>query len=47
MLQRITESLSHLSWSLDGWIIAAAILCALASALLGPFLVLRRMSMMG
>ena len=47
MLQRIIDSLSHLSWSLDGWIIAAAVLCAIASALLGPFLVLRRMSMMG
>lgn len=47
MLQRVTESLGQLSWSLDGGIIAAAVLCALASALLGPFLVLRRMSMMG
>ena len=34
-------------WSLDGWIVAAAILCAVASALLGNFLVLRRMSMLG
>jgi manganese/zinc/iron transport system permease protein len=35
------------NWSLDGWIIAAAILCALSCALLGNFMVLRRMSMMG
>ncbi|TWU25370.1 Manganese transport system membrane protein MntB [Novipirellula galeiformis] len=35
------------SWSLDGWIIAAGILAAVAAALLGNFLVLRRMSMLG
>jgi manganese/zinc/iron transport system permease protein len=34
-------------WSIDGPIIAAAVLCALSCALLGNFLVLRRMSMMG
>ena len=34
-------------WALDGWIVAIAILCAVASALLGNFLVLRRMSMLG
>lgn len=34
-------------WSLDGWIIAAGVLCALSCALLGNFMVLRRMSMMG
>jgi len=34
-------------WSLDGWIVAAGILCAMSCALLGNFLVLRRMSMMG
>ena len=34
-------------WSLDGWIIVAAVLSAAACALLGNFLVLRRMSMMG
>lgn len=47
MLTRMLESLSDWNWSLDGWIIAAGALCALASALLGPFLVLRKMSMMG
>jgi manganese/zinc/iron transport system permease protein len=47
MLQRVTESLGNLTWAIDGWIIAAAVICAIASALLGPFLVLRRMSMMG
>jgi manganese/zinc/iron transport system permease protein len=35
------------NWSLDGWIIAAGVLCALSCALLGNFMVLRRMSMMG
>ncbi|MEA2736057.1 MAG: manganese/zinc/iron transport system permease protein [Humisphaera sp.] len=34
-------------WQLDGWIVAAGILCAMSCALLGNFLVLRRMSMMG
>lgn len=34
-------------WDLDGWIVAAAVLCALSCALLGNFLVVRRMSMMG
>jgi len=34
-------------WELDGWIVAAGILCAMSCALLGNFLVLRRMSMMG
>ncbi len=41
------ESLESWSWELDGWIIAAGALCAIASALLGPYLVLRKMSMMG
>lgn len=47
MLTRMLESLSDWNLSLDGWIIAAGVLCAVASALLGPFLVLRKMSMMG
>ncbi|MDA7978209.1 MAG: metal ABC transporter permease [Pirellulales bacterium] len=34
-------------WDFDGWIVAAGILCAVAAALLGNFLVLRRMSMLG
>ncbi len=34
-------------WTLDGWIVAAGMLCAVAAALLGNFLVLRRMSMLG
>ena len=37
----------HWMWALDGWIVAVAMLCAAASALLGNFLVLRRMSMLG
>lgn len=34
-------------WQLDGWIIVAGVLCAVASSLVGNFLVLRRMSMLG
>ncbi|MGB7158446.1 MAG: metal ABC transporter permease [Tepidisphaeraceae bacterium] len=34
-------------WAIDGWIIVAGVLCAMACALLGNFLVLRKMSMMG
>lgn len=35
------------SWDVDGWIILAGALCAVGAALLGNFLVLRRMSLMG
>lgn len=35
------------TWPLDGWIVAAGVLCALSCALLGNFMVLRKMSMMG
>ncbi|GAB5402341.1 MAG: iron chelate uptake ABC transporter family permease subunit [Aureliella sp.] len=35
------------NWSIDGWIVAAAVLCAVAASVLGNFLVLRRMSMLG
>ncbi|TWU46057.1 Manganese transport system membrane protein MntB [Novipirellula aureliae] len=35
------------NWQLDGWIVTAGVLCAVASALLGNFLVLRRLSMLG
>jgi manganese/zinc/iron transport system permease protein len=34
-------------WSLDGWILCIGGLCALNTALLGNFLLLRRMSMLG
>ncbi|TWT40837.1 metal ABC transporter permease [Botrimarina hoheduenensis] len=37
----------NLSWAIDGWIIAVGVLAAVAAALLGNFLVLRRMSMLG
>lgn len=37
----------HWNWSLDGWIIAVGVLCAVASALLGNFLVLRKLSLLG
>lgn len=39
--------LERMSWSLDGWIIVAGILCSVSAALLGNFLVLRRLSMLG
>lgn len=35
------------SWALDGWIITAGVLCAVAASLVGNFLVLRRMSLLG
>jgi len=35
------------NWELDGWIVVTGILCAVAATLLGNFLVLRRMSMLG
>ncbi len=34
-------------WTVDGWIIVAGALCAIAASLLGNFLVLRRLSLMG
>ncbi len=34
-------------WPLDGWIVLAGILCAVSAALLGNFLVLRKMSLLG
>ncbi|MDA0660260.1 MAG: metal ABC transporter permease [Planctomycetota bacterium] len=34
-------------WALDGWIVTTGILCAISATLLGNFLVLRRMSMLG
>ncbi len=34
-------------WDYDGWIVLAGALCAVSAALLGNFLVLRRMSLMG
>ena len=39
--------MSDWSWQLDGWIVAAGACCAAASALLGNFLVLRKMSLLG
>ncbi|MEX0586159.1 MAG: metal ABC transporter permease, partial [Pirellulales bacterium] len=40
------ESAIRLSWQLDGWIMAVGVLGAVAAALLGNFLVLRKMSLM-
>ena len=39
--------MSNWVWQLDGWIVLAGILCAVAASLLGNFLILRRMSMLG
>lgn len=39
--------IDSLIWGLDGWIILAGILSAVSAALLGNFLVLRKMSMLG
>ena len=41
------QAIANWNWALDGWIVAAGILSAVAAALLGNFLVLRRMSMLG
>ena len=41
------QAMVNWNWALDGWIVAAGVLCAVAAALLGNFLVLRRMSMLG
>lgn len=37
----------QLSWQVDGWIMVAGSLCGLAASLLGNFLVLRRLSLLG
>jgi manganese/zinc/iron transport system permease protein len=47
VFERMLESLRNWNGALDGWIIVAGVLCAAACALVGSFLVLRRMSMMG
>lgn len=39
--------MSDWSWEIDGWMIVIGSLCAAAAALLGNFLVLRRMSLLG
>jgi manganese/zinc/iron transport system permease protein len=39
--------MSNWNWQLDGWIVLTGIFCSVAAALLGNFLVLRRMSMLG
>lgn len=41
------SGLSQWNWSLDGWIVLAGTLCAVAAALPGNFLLLRRMSLLG
>ncbi len=39
--------MSDWSWEIDGWMMVIGALCAAAAALLGNFLVLRRMSLLG
>lgn len=39
--------LNNWQWWLDGWIVLAGMLCSVAASLLGNFLVLRKMSMLG
>jgi manganese/zinc/iron transport system permease protein len=46
-IQATASALSQWDWYLDGWIVAVGVLCAMSCALLGNFLVLRKMSMMG
>lgn len=41
------DALLTWNWWLDGWIIMVGVLCSVSCALLGNFLVLRKMSMMG
>jgi len=41
------RNMSDWSWEIDGWMIVIGALCAAAAALLGNFLVLRRMSLLG
>lgn len=43
----MTQVSAQWIWELDGWIVLAGILCAVAAALPGNFLLLRRMSMLG
>lgn len=45
----IRQSFSEFSWAwqVDGWMILASILCGVACALVGNFLVLRRLSLIG
>ena len=41
------EALNDWTWALDGWITAVGILCAVSASLLGNYLVLRKMSLLG
>ena len=47
MMQLIPHAMVTWSWMLDGWIVVVGSLAAISSALLGNFLVLRKMSMLG
>jgi len=41
------SGLANWSWSYDGWIVLAGVLCAVAASLPGNFLLLRKMSLLG
>ena len=41
------SGLENWSWNIDGWIVLAGVLCAVAASLPGNFLLLRRMSLLG
>ncbi len=43
----MVPGLEHWAWSIHGWAMGIGVLCAVACAIPGNFLVLRRMSMMG
>jgi manganese/zinc/iron transport system permease protein len=43
----VTRFLAEWYWPLDGWIVMAGVLCAVSASLVGNFLVLRRMSLLG
>lgn len=47
MIREMVDALMGWSWQIDGWIIVTGILCAVSASLLGNFLVLRKMSMLG
>lgn len=46
-LQSLLANGLQWNWQIDGWIMVTAVLCAVAATILGNFLVLRQLSMMG
>ncbi|MEZ6095659.1 MAG: metal ABC transporter permease [Pirellulaceae bacterium] len=43
----MSNAMSGWYWPLDGWIVVIGVMCAVSASLLGNFLVLRRMSLLG